>query len=265
VAALAAGVVAAWWAIGDDATGVTHAWALVASGAFAILAVLTIVPLLAGVVATVRATRATTPRRPGTARAVLAAVIAIGALGGTAALIIPSVAQATDEQDKEDQRKAASVRSSEGTATKADREAEGQARWGAQLRPLDPGACLTWPEGPTVQDRLQNSAEILTAKTVPCSEPHAYEVLGTANAGGGDRYPGAAVLIGAAQGPCEQLLLDYLTPKGGTRPTATAWGAYGVAPAQGTWERFPDQRGVRCIAIPPRFGAQRTGTLAGAG
>jgi hypothetical protein len=99
------------------------------------------------------------------------------------------------------------------------------------IRDLEPGTCVaTLPFGDVIED----------VATVPCSEPHQYELFANAQLAGGE-YPGDEV-FGQAFDACGTRFFDYV----GETYATSEWYVDVIAPTEEGWNKAGD-REVNCL------------------
>jgi len=127
------------------------------------------------------------------------------------------------------------------------------------------GTCLVWPEGPTKADLLDHLADPSGIRSLDCSSPHGYEVVGIVHfpIQPGLGYPNVAARRKTLDGACDLQLLAYLTAKGKAPVRTSSYGVYGLAPPAVDWA--VGQRIGVCVAVPPDDATRRTSSLEGSG
>lgn len=125
----------------------------------------------------------------------------------------------------------------------------------ANIRDLEPGTCIaTLPLGQVVT----------SVPTLPCAEPHQYELFANAELALGNDYPGSEEVFDRAFDTCGALFFDYV----GEAYATSEWYVDVIAPTEEGWDKLNDRQ-VNCLLYLWDEDASEvryvTGTAAGSG
>ena len=124
---------------------------------------------------------------------------------------------------------------------------------------LAEGDCLNDETGmsdPDPSSTGDDSVEVSEVPTVPCSEPHDFEVYSNVILDDADEYPGDESITSQADSACYDAFADFA----GIGYDESALGLTYYSPTSGSWAS--GDRTVNCLITDPS--GQTTGSLAGA-